>query len=197
MAVESQAPPGQPDPRRAQVVQAALSQLGVPYVFGAMSPGKAFDCSGLTAWAYSTVGISLPHSSEQQYNYGVRINQDQLQPADLVFFEGPAPGHVGIYIGGGQVCEAPHTGDVVKTISLQAMSAADGYTGAVSMFTDSPASQLPPGSQIPPTGPDLPQPGPEGSPTMSGLAGAVVVGLVIVVVVALLPLLALLASLGS
>lgn len=178
-------------------MQAALSQLGVPYVFGAEHPGVAFDCSGLTAWAYSTVGISLPHSSQLQYNQGTRINQDQLQPADLVFFEGPAPGHVALYLGGGQVVEAPHTGDVVKTISLSAISAADGYTGSVSIFLDSPPSTLPPGTQTPPGGPDAPQPGPGSSSAAQGFAVLLLLAAAIAGVVLLLPLVALLASVAS
>lgn len=184
-----------PDPRRQGVTSAALSQLGVPYVFGAEHPGQAFDCSGLTAWAYSTVGISLPHSSQQQYLLGTRINQDQLQPADLVFFEGPAPGHVAIYLGGGQCVEAPHTGDVVKTISLAALSAGDGYTGAVSMFLDVPASGLPSGTQTAPSGPDQPQPAKAPSGPVTDAASLLVVGMVAALIVVVLPLLALLASL--
>ena len=78
---------------------------------GRRAPG-GFDCSGLVAWAYAQVGVSLPHSTYAQYSMGVAVSQDQLQPGDLVFFDGL--GHVGIYIGGGQFVHAPHTGDVVK-----------------------------------------------------------------------------------
>ena len=60
--------------------------------------------------------MSLPHSSYAQYGMGVPVSYDQLQPGDLVFFDGL--GHVGIYIGGGQFIHAPHTGDVVKISSM-------------------------------------------------------------------------------
>jgi cell wall-associated NlpC family hydrolase len=94
---------------------AALSQLGTQYVWAGSQPG-GFDCSGLVMWAFAQVGVALPHSSYAQYGYGVPVSRDQLQPGDLVFFDGL--GHVGIYIGGDQFVHAPHTGDVVKISSL-------------------------------------------------------------------------------
>ena len=104
-----------PPPTHGNVVQYAMSQLDTPYVWAGSAPG-GFDCSGLVMWAYAQVGVSLPHSSYAQYGYGVPVSRDQLQPGDLVFFDGL--GHVGIYIGGGQFVHAPHTGDVVKISSL-------------------------------------------------------------------------------
>ena len=104
-----------PPPTHGGVVGVALSQLGTPYVWAGSAPG-GFDCSGLVMWAYAQVGVSLPHSTYAQYGYGVPVSRDQLQPGDLVFFDGL--GHVGIYIGGGQFIHAPHTGDVVKISSL-------------------------------------------------------------------------------
>src|SRR5262245_50747951 len=106
---------------------AAMSQLGTPYVWGGASPG-GFDCSGLVMWAFSQVGVSLPHSSYAQYGYGVPVSRDQLQAGDLVFFDGL--GHVGIYVGGGQFVHAPHTGDVVKVSSLSEGWYAATYVGA-------------------------------------------------------------------
>jgi cell wall-associated NlpC family hydrolase len=97
------------------VVAYAMSQLGVPYVWGGASPG-GFDCSGLVMWAYAQVGVSLPHSSYAQWGYGVPVSADQLEPGDLVFFDGL--GHVGLYIGGGQFIEAPHTGAFVQISNL-------------------------------------------------------------------------------
>jgi peptidoglycan DL-endopeptidase CwlO len=105
----------------------ALSELGVPYVWGGSTP-SGFDCSGLVMWAYAQVGVSLPHSSYAQYGYGVPVSRDQLQPGDLVFFDGL--GHVGIYIGGGQFVHAPHTGDVVKVSSLDEAWYSAAYVGA-------------------------------------------------------------------
>jgi cell wall-associated NlpC family hydrolase len=93
----------------------AMQMIGTPYVWGGAAPG-GFDCSGLVMWAYAQVGVSLPHSSYAQYNYGVAVSYDQLEAGDLVFFDGL--GHVGMYIGGGQFIEAPHTGAFVQISNL-------------------------------------------------------------------------------
>jgi cell wall-associated NlpC family hydrolase len=116
-----------PPPTHSGVVGIAMSQLGTNYVWGGAAPG-GFDCSGLVMWAYAQVGVSLPHSSYAQYGYGVPVSKDQLEPGDLVFFDGL--GHVGIYIGGGQFVHAPHTGDVVKISSLYDSWYASNYVGA-------------------------------------------------------------------
>ena len=117
------APPG----RYGGVVGVAMQYLGVPYVYGGASP-SGFDCSGLVMYAYAQMGVSLPHSSYAQYSMGVAVSRDQLQPGDLVFFNGL--GHVGIYVGGGQFIHAPHTGDVVKISSLSDSWYAATYVGA-------------------------------------------------------------------
>jgi cell wall-associated NlpC family hydrolase len=109
----------------ATAVQAALSQRGKPYVWGAAGP-DSYDCSGLTMWAWGQAGVSLPHQSADQQNMGVAVAQGQLQPGDLVFFGSPAY-HVGIYIGDGMMVHAPTTGDVVKISALANMS---DYSGA-------------------------------------------------------------------
>jgi cell wall-associated NlpC family hydrolase len=116
-----------PPPTHSGVVGIAMSQLGTPYVWGGAAPG-GFDCSGLVMWAYAQVGVSLPHSSYAQYGYGVPVSKDELQPGDLVFFDGL--GHVGIYIGGGEFIHAPHTGDVVRISSLGEDWYAQNYVGA-------------------------------------------------------------------
>src|SRR5436189_146345 len=76
--------------------------------------------SGFTMYVYAQLGVHLTHFSGAQWNEGSRLPVDQLAPGDLVFFEPGAkgPGHVGIYIGGGEFIHAPHTGDVVKISSL-------------------------------------------------------------------------------
>jgi len=109
------------------VVGIAMQYLGTPYVWAGAAPG-GFDCSGFVMYVYSQVGVSLPHNAAAQYGYGVPVSRDQLQPGDLVFFDGL--GHVGIYIGGGQFIHAPHTGDVVKISSLSDSWYAATYVGA-------------------------------------------------------------------
>jgi cell wall-associated NlpC family hydrolase len=108
-------------PGAAIAVRAALSQLGVPYRFAAASPGVAFDCSGLTMWAWSQAGVSLPHFAASQYGTLPHIPMSQLQPGDLVFFYSDIH-HVGMYIGNGQYVQAPRTGDVVKISPLAGRS---------------------------------------------------------------------------
>ena len=103
----------------------ALRYLGVPYVWGGASP-SGFDCSGLVMYVYAQLGISLPHFAAAQYGMGTPVSRDQLQPGDLVFFDGL--NHVGIYIGGGQFVHAPETGDVVKITPLSSFGPA--YVGA-------------------------------------------------------------------
>jgi cell wall-associated NlpC family hydrolase len=97
------------------VVGIAMRYLGVPYVWGGSSP-RGFDCSGLVAYVFSQIGVSLPHSSYAMFGMGTSVSIGELQPGDLVFFTGAS--HMGIYIGGGQFIHAPHTGDVVKISSM-------------------------------------------------------------------------------
>jgi cell wall-associated NlpC family hydrolase len=103
----------------------AMKYLGIPYAWGGASPA-GFDCSGLVMYVYAQLGILLPHYAAAQYGFGSPVSRDQLQPGDLVFFDGLS--HVGIYIGGGQMVHAPQTGDVVKISSLSDFGA--GYVGA-------------------------------------------------------------------
>lgn len=104
-------------PAHGTVVDFARSRLGCRYVWAASGPNE-FDCSGLALWCYAKLGISLPHSSRDQINVGQRVSLADLQPGDLVFFGHPIH-HVGIYIGGGMMIHAPHTGDVVKISPLE------------------------------------------------------------------------------
>jgi cell wall-associated NlpC family hydrolase len=107
------------------VVREAYNQLGKPYQWGAAGP-SSFDCSGLTMWAWGHAGVSLSHSSRAQFGEGQHVSQGDLQPGDLTFYGSPIH-HVGIYIGGGKMISAPHTGDVVK---IQNALRSD-YVGAV------------------------------------------------------------------
>jgi peptidoglycan DL-endopeptidase CwlO len=93
-----------------------MQYLGVPYRWGGASPSTGFDCSGFIMYVFAQVGVSLPHNAAMQYGYGSPVSRANLQPGDLVFFNGL--GHAGIYIGGNQFIHAPHTGDVVKISSL-------------------------------------------------------------------------------
>jgi peptidoglycan DL-endopeptidase CwlO len=107
------------------VVGIALQYLGIPYVWGGSSPSQGFDCSGFVMFVYAQIGISLPHHAASMWSYGSYVPRDQLEPGDLVFFNGLS--HMGLYIGGDQFVHAPHTGDVVKISSL---SGYYGYYGA-------------------------------------------------------------------
>jgi cell wall-associated NlpC family hydrolase len=105
----------------AAVVQAAMSRLGLPYVWGAAGP-DSFDCSGLVVWSFAQAGRpGMPHYTGSLMAGGTPVSTSDLQPGDLVFFYGGS--HVGIYIGGGQFVHAPHTGTVVQVASLGSYSA--------------------------------------------------------------------------
>jgi peptidoglycan DL-endopeptidase CwlO len=104
-----------PNGGAAAAVQAALSQVGKPYQWGAAGP-DSYDCSGLTMWAWAHAGVSLPHSSQMQYAATARVSQSDWQPGDLLFFGSPIH-HVGMYVGGGRMVEAPYTGASVRVVS--------------------------------------------------------------------------------
>jgi cell wall-associated NlpC family hydrolase len=116
-----------PPTQYAGAVGIAMQYLGDPYVWGGSSPA-GFDCSGFVAYVYAQLGVSLPHNSGAQWGYGVPVDRADLQPGDLVFFDGL--GHVGIYVGGGAFIHAPHAGDVVKISSLGEAWYAATYNGA-------------------------------------------------------------------
>lgn len=107
-----------------QFISALRAQLGTPYVWGGAAPG-GFDCSGLVYWAARQAGIrGVPRTSQQQFRVGTPVPMNGLRPGDLVFmnYEGVGATHVGIYVGNGQILEAPHTGDVVKTLPVSAFA---------------------------------------------------------------------------
>jgi len=100
----------------AAAIAAARSVLGAPYVWAAAGP-NAFDCSGLVMWAWAHGGRSLPHSSAAMYSSTRRIAMSDIQPGDLVFYGTPIH-HVALYIGGGQIIHAPHSGSYVQIDSV-------------------------------------------------------------------------------
>jgi len=106
------AEPGGGSPEAATVIQAALSRIGSPYVWGGSGPGQ-FDCSGLVMWSFQQAGISLPHSSQALAQGGQPVSMDQIQPGDLVTYYSDAS-HVGIYIGDGMMVHASTYGTPVR-----------------------------------------------------------------------------------
>jgi len=110
------APAPAPNGAAQQIVDTALAQLGDPYVWAGAGP-NSFDCSGLVQYAFASAGIWLPHSSRMQSTLGTPVSRADLRPGDLIFFYNPV-GHVGIYIGNGQMVHAPTTGDVVKVTDV-------------------------------------------------------------------------------
>ncbi len=117
-----------PDARYGGAVGIAMQYLGIPYKWGGASPETGFDCSGFTMYVFAQLGVSLPHHAATQYTLGTAVSKDQLQPGDLVFFNGL--GHMGMYIGGGQFIHSPRTGDVVKISSLSDSWYARTWVGA-------------------------------------------------------------------
>lgn len=97
-------------------VQAALTRIGDPYVWGATGP-DSFDCSGLMVWAYQQVGKTLPRSSQAQLAGGTAVDRSQLQPGDLIIYY-PDASHVGMYVGNGYVIHASTFGVPVKVVPV-------------------------------------------------------------------------------
>lgn len=118
------APVGQvaPSQQAAAAIYYAQQQLGKPYLWGGAGTaqqGGLFDCSGLMQAAYNSVGITLPRVANDQWNAGPHPSRAELLPGDLVFFANDLADprsihHVGIYVGGGYMIDAPHTGAVVR-----------------------------------------------------------------------------------
>lgn len=113
------------------VVGLAKEYLGTPYVGGGENPKTGFDCSGLLQYIWARNGVTIPRTTYDQWTAGSAVSRGQLQPGDAVFFKGSdsrmvgrktLPGHVGIYIGGGKLIEAPHTGASVEISSLRGRS---------------------------------------------------------------------------
>ena len=125
------------------VISWAEEQLGRPYQWGAAGPGR-FDCSGLTMDALAQAGITVTHNANAQWRQTKAhpVAENQLAPGDLVFYAGSdgslaAPGHVGIYVGNGEIIDAPYTGANVRFDPLTSIS---GYVGATDPYVTIPAA---------------------------------------------------------
>jgi peptidoglycan DL-endopeptidase CwlO len=105
--------------RAAKAINFALRQIGDRYVWGASGP-DGWDCSGLTSAAWRAAGVSLPHSSRQQYASGRKVPRSELAPGDLVYFYSPIS-HVGIYLGNGNMVHAPNPGRRVEIAPISRM----------------------------------------------------------------------------
>jgi peptidoglycan DL-endopeptidase CwlO len=103
----------------------ACAKIGSPYVWAAEGPTK-FDCSGLTAYAWASAGVSLPHYTLWQYQQTKRVSAADLRVGDLVFFYSDRH-HVAIYVGGGWVVHAPHPGDFVRMAKISNIGPVNGY----------------------------------------------------------------------
>ena len=108
-------------------IRAAESQIGVPYHWGAEDPGHGFDCSGLTQWSWGQAGVSIPRTANEQYDATTRVPLGQMEPGDLVFWgSGGTATHVGMYVGNGDVVDAPSSGQDVQIQPIWS----DGLMGA-------------------------------------------------------------------
>ena len=105
-----------PNPRTQIAIDAAMAQRGKWYKFAASGPNQV-DCSGLLVFSWAKAGVSLPHSSRALYASLPKVPKSSLQPGDFVYYGSPIH-HVGMYIGGGMMIEAPHTGAQVRTRSI-------------------------------------------------------------------------------
>ncbi|WP_326547724.1 C40 family peptidase [Mycolicibacterium sp. ND9-15] len=110
-----------PNAVAASAVRHALTQLGVPYDWGGTTPGVGLDCSGLTQWAYSEAGLSLPRLAQEQ-DVGASVAAAHLRPGDLAVWDG----HVAMIVGNGQMIEA---GDPVKLSPIRTDNAGQGFQG--------------------------------------------------------------------
>jgi len=113
----SSAPVPSPAGGASTAIAWAQREIGKPYVWAAAGP-DSFDCSGLMMFVWGKAGVSLPHSAQGQYDVTTHVSVSQLQPGDLVFYDSPVIGHVGMYVGGGQMIVADHTGTDIRYASI-------------------------------------------------------------------------------
>ncbi len=126
-------PPLPPAGGAATAVAAAETQLGVPYVWGGTSPrgtpgdpSGGFDCSGLVMWAWAQAGVDLPHYSGSQFDDTAPVSVNDMEPGDILFYGPGGSEHEAMYVGDGEMIEAPETGQVVHITSIRL---GDGFVG--------------------------------------------------------------------
>jgi cell wall-associated NlpC family hydrolase len=108
------------------VAKYARKFVGVPYSWGGSEPSTGFDCSGFVRYVYKRFGIALPHSSYGQLGHGRKVLRKYLRPGDILFFAGGS--HVGIYLKGNRVIDAPHSGTVVHVSTMSDWYSSEYYT---------------------------------------------------------------------
>ncbi|MFT4299026.1 MAG: C40 family peptidase [Aeromicrobium sp.] len=109
-------PAAAPSAFSGSAIDFALTQLGKPYRYGGTGP-DSYDCSGLTQASFAAAGISIPRTARAQYQASTKVSMSDIQPGDLVFYGNMS--HVAIYLGNGQIVEAPSTGGVVRVTSMR------------------------------------------------------------------------------
>jgi cell wall-associated NlpC family hydrolase len=135
-------------PRRLQIVKAGFEMLGVRYKYGGGSEKSGFDCSGLVKSLFSQFDIELPRSSRDQYKQGEKVDRDELEIGDLVFFSsgGKQPTHVGIYVGDNKFLHAARKARQVVVSDLNKIWYAMRYIGArriMDLWGDEPSTEPP------------------------------------------------------
>ncbi|MBE7026161.1 MAG: NlpC/P60 family protein [Ruminococcaceae bacterium] len=118
-----------------QVVEEAMKYIGTPYVYGGSSP-RGFDCSGFTSYVYRQLGVTLNRTAAGQASNGISVKKSELLPGDLVLFNtyGSGIGHVGIYVGDGNMVHAPYSGQRVRVETINSGYYASTYVGARRIF---------------------------------------------------------------
>lgn len=113
-----------------QAAAFAVSKLGCPYLYGGTGPcSSGYDCSGLAQAAWAAAGVSIPRTTYEDWSSLPHVSMSSLEPGDLILYNGE--GHVAIYVGGGKIVDAPHTGATVEEISMNESWYASSEDGAV------------------------------------------------------------------
>ena len=122
----------EPSAIASEVIATALALRGTQYRNGGSEPSRGFDCSGLVQWVFAQHGTALPRETREQYDVGRKVDEDEVRPGDLVFFEtvSKGPSHVGIALGGGEFVHAPSSRGVVRVERYTSSYWAERWVGA-------------------------------------------------------------------